>query len=194
MSLPPEGSAVQRIIDTRKGFTLVEIIVVMVLVSIAGSLAGLGFSRVAQGIVFTQKNAATVQKGQVTLTKLVREFNNISAVDPAMTTDSMITFTSVKMESGNLAYRKHTVKRSPDTQVLTYITYDGAGAVVTDDVLTDQVSDFTLKYYGYSVSSTAQTTWQPSSRVIEVTLKLKGPDDAQSEFTARVRPRNVERK
>ena len=59
-----------------------------------------------------------------------------------------------------------------------------------DDILTDQVSGFELKYYD-NYDSTGETTWQPSRRIIEITLKLKGADDVISEFKARVKPRNA---
>ena len=193
MSLPRNRLTIHCIINKQKGFTLLEIIVVMILVSIVVSVAGLGIVRVVQGMVFTKTNAATTQKGQIVMTKLIKEFNNISAVD-ATASDAehtMITFTSVKKESSELAYRKHTVQWLRNGNVVTYITYDTDDSSV-EDVLTDQVSDFTLQYL--DIYNSASSTWKPSSRIIEITLKLTGANDVPSVFTARVRPRNVERR
>ncbi len=181
--------------DNKNGFTLVEIIIAMVLVSILAAVAAsIGLPRVTQGVVFTKMNAATTQKGQIAITKLVKEFNNISAVDAGATDGSMITFTSVKKENGALAYYQRRIKWYPNEKVVTYSTYSADGTTSVEDVMIDQVSGFTLNYYGFSKYSAPQTVWQSSSRVIEIALKLTGASDVQSEFTARVRPRNVERK
>lgn len=166
----------KRIINTKKGFSLLEMIVVLLLVGIMAALAGVGYVQVVRGMLFTKMNAATIQKGEITITKLVKEFNNIniSSIDPGTTNATSITFTSVKDgEPSSL----HTVALLGST-----VTFDG-------DTLTDQVSDFSLKYYD-NFDSTGETTWQSSRRIIEITLKLKGADDVISEFTARVKPRN----
>ncbi|HEX2958621.1 MAG TPA: prepilin-type N-terminal cleavage/methylation domain-containing protein [Chitinispirillaceae bacterium] len=162
------------IIDNNKGLTLMEVIAVMVLVGILTAAVGTGLVQVVQGMIFSKMNAVTIQKGQIAMTKLVKEFTNIniSAITTADATS--ITFASVKNgESG-----AHTVTLSGST-----ITFDG-------DVLTDQVDSFILRYYD-NYDSTAQTTWQSSRRIIEITLRLKGADDVVTEFTERVKPRNL---
>ncbi len=180
---------------SRKGFTLLEVILAMVLVGIIAAVAAsIGLPRVMQGVIFTKMNANTTQKGQIAITKLVKEFNNISAVDGAATDGSMITFTAVKKQGGALVYYKYRVKWYPEEKVVKYTSYNEDGSIKDEDVLTDQVSGFTLNYYGYNIYSTPQTTWQSSSRVIEITLTLTGANDVPSEFTARIRPRNVERR
>lgn len=167
------------IINTKNGFSLIEIIVVMLLVGVMAALAGVGYVQVVRGMLFTKMNAATIQKGELAMTKLVKEFNNtsLSSVKPAATNETAITFSSVK----NSILSSHTVKLSGST-----VTFD-------EDILTDQVSDFSLKYYDNFDSTsetTCGTTWQSSRRIIEITLKLKGADDVVSEFKARVKPRN----
>lgn len=168
------------IINTKNGFSLIEIIVVMLLVGVMAALAGVGYVQVVRGMLFTKMNAATIQKGELAMTKLVKEFNNISvsSVDPAATNETSITFTSVKDADTSPS---HTVALSGST-----ITFDG-------DILTNQVSDFSLKYYDNFDSTsetTCGTTWQSSRRIIEITLKLIGADDVISEFKSRVKPRN----
>jgi len=120
-------------ISTKKGFSLLEMIVVMLLVGIMAALAGVGYVQVVRGMLFTKMNAATIQKGEITITKLVKEFNNIniSSIDPGTTNATSITFISVK----DIGPSSHTVALSGDM-----VLFDG-------DILTDQVSDFSLKYY-----------------------------------------------
>ena len=162
-------------LDNKKGFSLLEIIVVMLLVGIMGALASVGYVQVVKGMVFTKMNAATIQKGQITITKLVKEFTNINVSSITTAGPASITFTTVK---NGITTPNTTVTISGST-----VTYGG-------DVLTDQVSGFTLKYYD-NYDSTAQTTWQSSRRIIEITLKLTGADGVESEFKARVKPRNL---
>jgi len=169
-----KGLNMKCIIDSEKGFTLMEVIVVMILVSIIAVAAGTGLVQVVQGMVFTKMNAVTIQKGQIAMTKLVKEFNNINISAITAADDKSITFTSVK----NGVSSPHTVTLAGST-----ITFDG-------DVLTDQVNSFTLKYYD-NYDSTGQTTWQSSRRIIEITLGLKGADDVVSQLQERVKPRNL---
>jgi prepilin-type N-terminal cleavage/methylation domain-containing protein len=166
-------------ISTKKGFSVLEMIVVMLLVGSMAALAGVGYVQVVRGMLFTKMDAATIQKGELAITKLIKEFNNIniSSIDPGTTNATSITFISVK----DIGPSSHTVALSGDT-----VIFDG-------DILTDQVSDFSMKYYD-NFDSTSETTygttWQSSRRIIEITLKLKGADDVISEFKARVKPRN----
>jgi len=164
------------IIDTKKGFTLLEVIVVLILAGITAAVAGMGLVQVVQGMVFTKMNAVTIQKGQIAMAKLVKEFSNISAVtsDSAKTNDKSIEFTSVK----NSVSDSHMVAFSGSK-----ITFDG-------DDLTDQVNNFTLYYYD-NYDSAGRITWQSSRRIIEITLGLKGANNVISEFKERVKPRNL---
>ncbi len=173
-----------RSIGGNKGFTLIEMIVVLILVGIIAAAAGLGMVQAVQGMVFTKMNAVTVQKGQLAMTKLVKEFNNISAVDPdpANTNASKITFTSYKAGvSGS-----HTAGFAGSA-----VTFGPNLALNANDIMTDQVSSFTLNYYD-SYDSVGATTWQSSRRIIEITLRLTGAGNVVSEFKERVTPRNLQ--
>ncbi len=163
-----------------KGFSLIEMIAVLILVGIIASTAGLGMVQAVQGMIFAKMNAATVQKGQIAMTKLVKEFNNISAVDQANTNGTSITFTSYKDGVSD----SHTVARSGNT-----LTFDG-------DPLTDQGSGFTLNYYNNFNDAAPflydPATWGSARRIIEITLQLSGAGNAISEFKERVTPRNLQ--
>ncbi|MEN6488257.1 MAG: prepilin-type N-terminal cleavage/methylation domain-containing protein [Smithella sp.] len=158
-----------------KGFTLLEVIIVMILSGIIAAAVFIGYVQVVKGMFFTKMNAATIQKGQITITKLVKEFSNIKINSISAASDTSITFTTVKNGV-----------TSPNTTV----TVSGSTITFGGDVLTDQVSSFSLKYYD-NYDSAGQTTWQSSRRIIEITLKLTGADGVISEFKARVRPRNL---
>jgi prepilin-type N-terminal cleavage/methylation domain-containing protein len=164
----------KKIINKQKGFTLIEIIFVLIIVGIMLAVGGLGLVQVVKGMIFTKMNAATTQKGQIAMTKLVKEFSNINISSITAANATSISFTSTKNDVNS----SHTVMLSGST-----ITFDG-------DIVTDHVSSFTLNYYD-NYDSAAQTTWQSSRRIIEITLKLTGADDVKSEFKERVKPRNL---
>ncbi|MDP2645544.1 MAG: hypothetical protein Q8P24_11450 [Desulfobacterales bacterium] len=155
------------------GFTLVEITAVLMITGIVALAAGTGAVKVVEAMVFTRINATTIQKAQFAMKKLAKEFNNISAVNAA--TANSLTFTSYHAGiSGS-----YTVALSGGT-----VTFAG-------DTLTDQVSAFALSYYD-TYDGTAQTTWQPSRRIIGIDLSLTGANNVVSQFQARVAPRNLQ--
>jgi prepilin-type N-terminal cleavage/methylation domain-containing protein len=57
----------------QKGFTLIEVIVVLILVGILGALAGLGIVSAVQGYMFSKENAAISEKAQLAIARINRE-------------------------------------------------------------------------------------------------------------------------
>lgn len=156
-----------------KGFTLIEIIVTLLIVGIISAIAGLWMVQTVEGFVFARQNAETLQKGQMAITRLIREINVMGPVSSG--TASAITFTS---------YRGG----SPSSSAIAL----NAGTVTLDgEVLVDSVSNFVLGYYDKYDDVTPKTTWTPSvSSMIEITLTLGGAGGTPMVFTARVSPRN----
>ena len=149
-------------INTKNGFSLMEIIVVMLLVGVMAAVAGIGYVQVVRGMLFTKMNAATIQKGELAMTRLVKEFNNMSITSVTAADATSITFSFVKVDVvTNLpvpSSRTVEFNRTGST-----ITYDGV------DILADQVSEFGLKYYD-NYDTVGQTTWQSSRRSFEISL------------------------
>lgn len=156
----------------QKGFSLIEVIVSILLLGMIAVFAGMGITALMDSFMLTRMNAETTQKGQVAMTRMVKEFTVMSAVTAATATS--ITFTSYKQGV-----------MSPHTLAWTgsVVTYDG-------DVLVDNVNAFELGYYN-SHAGPQFSTWLPARKQIGITLRLTGANNHIIEFTDRVVPRNL---
>ncbi len=150
-----------------RGFTLIEVIASLVLVGIIGAIAGMLLVQISKGFVFSKKTATTAQKGQITISRLVKEFSAITSISSGTATS--ITFTR-------------------DPGVTHTISWAGANnpLLISTDILTDNVNSFNLEYYDSYNDPSPSTAYLPSTAMIEITLELKGADDIPSEFVNRV--------
>lgn len=57
----------------QKGFTLIEMIAILILVGVMASLAGLGIITAVQGYIFSKDNAAVSEKAQLAIFRINRE-------------------------------------------------------------------------------------------------------------------------
>jgi prepilin-type N-terminal cleavage/methylation domain-containing protein len=167
------------------GFTLIEVIAVLVLVGIISAVAGMGIVRGVEGYLFAQSNTETTQKAQLALARMTRELMELSTID-ATSSGTAIIFST---PSGD-----KTIALAGST-----ITLDG-------DVLTDSVKSadgFTVSYCeSGSVLSCTVPPDPPSAAVIadpkllariDIILRLIRPDVAIGylEFTTSVVPRQT---
>ena len=166
-----------------KGFTLIEVIVTLILVGITAALAGMWIVSVANGYIFARMNAGTVQKGQLAITRLTKEFSALQSVTATASAPTSITFN--RADPGNPSGIPVTVSQSGNTLQL---NVNNAG----NSILMDNVAGFTLRYCSTPGSTTCpDQTWSSSSRIIEITLTVAGADNVPSTFTIRATPRNL---
>ena len=57
-----------------------EVVLSLILASIIGTIAGLGLVQFTKGFIFAKRNTVTAQKGQITLSRLIKEFGAITSI------------------------------------------------------------------------------------------------------------------
>lgn len=164
----------------KKGFTLIEIVVTLVIVGVTAALAGMWIVNLANGYIFAIQNANTVQKGQLAITRIAKEFNALQSV----TSSSATSITFNRADSSN-----------PSGIPIT-ISKNGINLELNGHILTDSVSAFTLEYCNDNLTSpTCFSSWSTTptnpTRIIKITLTLTGANNTPSTFTIRSAPRNV---
>ena len=157
-------------IPDKTGFTLVELVTVILIAAILSTIAGMGLVQIANGYVFARENAAAAQKAQVALARLVRELSSIKAITSAT--------------AASLTYqRENDATHLIETHILSWagadqpITLDG-------DALVDKVNSFGLTYHNtYPAIASAYSS---ATSVIEFSFTLKGYNDTPLTFVERV--------
>ena len=156
-----------------KGFTLIEIVLVLVLAGIIGTIGGLGLVQFSKGFIFAKKTSTTAQKGQIAMARLIREFGAITSI-PSTPVPSEFSIT-------------YSRNPSDPTDTHTISSVAGNNPVTLDgDVLIDQVNAFRLDYYNAYNDTSSPATYSPSTTMIQITLELVGADNVISQFVSRV--------
>lgn len=169
-----------RIKLNEKGFTLIEIIVTLVIVGFTAALAGMWIVNLANGYIFAIQNANTVQKGQLAITRIAKEFNALQSV----TSSSATSITFNRIDAGNPSGIPITLSQNGNTLQL------------NGHILTDRVSAFNLEYCNDNLTSpnclsSWSTTPSDPTRIIKITLTLTAANNTPSTFTIRATPRNI---
>ncbi len=162
------------------GFTLIEMILVIVILGIIVIIAGVGIVNVTNGLLLTNQTALTVLKAQAAMTRIQKEMYILNSV--ATGNSNSITFTNDK-GGGSATY---TLSQSGNSIILS----DANG---NNDTLIDSVvaSTFSLTYNN-TYNGTPGSTFIPSTtKIINVSFTLSGYGGAQSTFNMRIRPRSL---
>lgn len=158
-----------------KGFTLIEMIASLLLMGIIGAIAGLGMVQIIDGFLFSKDNAETVQKSQLVMARLAKEFQNITSIS------------AIPAPSGlSLTYSRNRLDPT-DTHTL---SYDPAADTLKldGDLLISEVSRFQLRYYPHYYHNTTNHSgeYSPECRIIEIQLELSGAGGTVVNFENRL--------
>jgi prepilin-type N-terminal cleavage/methylation domain-containing protein len=149
----------------KNGFTMIELITAIVIISIISVMAGMGLVQIANGYLLAKKSTVAAQQAQIALARLSKELSAIETISAA-------TATSLVYKRAGVA---HTLAWTAADQLLT----------LDDDTLIDKVQAFSLTYHN-RYSDTAAASYSGATEVIELTFQLKGYGDIPLIFVKRV--------
>ncbi len=160
------------------GFTLIEVTMSIVVMSIIAVLAGMGLYQISKGYVLSKDNATAAQQGQVAITRIRKEIGAIQSITCGA--EKIITYTSTRDSGKNAtlyASTDNAVRLIMDQKNLTCADPGAEG-----DKLIENVDTFELNYcrdaancstiYGASGYTSKTVT------SVKIVLNIKGYEDA----------------
>lgn len=135
-------------INTKSGFTLIEVIAAMMIVGVIGGFSLLFLMNSAIGFVTAQQNAILVQKARLTMARLaaefVREMKSIDSFSPGGTQKSYVKtiYQYLPQKDRQIAL----VGTGARKKIILLDTQVDAPAETDDEVLVDNVSNFYLVF------------------------------------------------
>lgn len=152
----------------KMGFTLIEVIMSIVILSIISAIAGMGFVSMINGYVLAKKNADTVQNAEIITARLAKELSSTTSITSGNQTSLTLLSKSVD-QTLVLSWDSGTQKLSLGT-----------------DVLANQVASFNLKYLEKYDGADGESYLPASTALIKITLSLTGADNVATIFEERV--------
>ena len=162
------------------GFTLIEIVTSIVVISIITVVAGMGFVQIAKGYVLSRKNATVAQQGQITAAILKKELSASSSITCGVS--NIITY-KIKRDVSVDTTTIYWAGGSNPLRLRTGSTCLDCTSCTGGDILSENVDTFTLSYCTTiaNCSSTFPNSPNYTSAtvsLVKVILKLKGYKDA----------------
>ena len=171
-----QNNKVKRKRFRQNGFTLIEVIVSILIIGILTTFVGTGIARIIEGYHFSRDNADTAMKGQLAVSRMVKELRSIDGL--TVGTKTSITY-SYNRDGVSVAGRTLSWAGSATDPLL-----------LGGNLLVDNVNDFELTYHtGYN--DPGDNLWNGTEDMIGISLKLKGASDQVSSFSTRLMPRNL---
>ena len=158
----------------KRGFSLIELVAVLLLVGVLATAATVSLLPVAEGLMQVRLNATTMQKSRLAYARLTRELTTITNVAAGGV--------------HSLQYVFLDPARTPHARTLTWGGNSGDPLLLNGVPLTDDVADFQLHYYHLPDDGSYSTIWSTNSRIIEVILQSQGTGDL---LATRLVPRNI---
>ena len=152
--------------NRQKGFTLIEMIAVLLILGIIAAFTGLGIVSAVQGYMFARDNAAVSEKAQLALERINRELLECYTCSGANGTNVLVPFSN---PLGQRTIQWSGVANDP------IVILDGTDP----DILLDNVALFTMRYnLDKSITVTIRSSTKPGGVTV--------PD-----FVTKVYPRNT---
>uniref|UniRef100_B8DPT2 Prepilin-type N-terminal cleavage/methylation domain-containing protein n=1 Tax=Nitratidesulfovibrio vulgaris (strain DSM 19637 / Miyazaki F) TaxID=883 RepID=B8DPT2_NITV9 len=172
-----------------KGFTLIEVTVVLVLAGLLAAVAGVGIVTGARSFVTAREASDLAQEAQLAMDRLTREI--VELVDiPANSSSTLLVLRNVGAQG--TAQFNRSIQYVANAQAIRIA--DGTGGATNGDTLIDNVTAFSLTYWQEDTSTTswASTNDARLLSAIDVNFTLTAPGGTTRQFVNRIVPRNNE--
>lgn len=190
------GISKQKVIASEKGFTLIEVIAVLLIVGIMATLGGMGIVQAVKGYMTVKENAAITQKAQLAMSRITREIQEMMSIAPGTAGGQSeilrMVGTANCLSSGDCVRsigRPASGSASAVRNSLRIIF--GNGALPSGDILIDNVTGFQFTYYSGNVIS---NSWAPGDDIhlsgIGVNMTVTNTNGQPLHFRSLVNPRN----
>lgn len=173
----------QRKRGKRTGFTLIELISVLVLTGIIGGFSSLFLTTGVQSFIFAKNNADSSLKIAVALQRIDLEFRNMSAINTAQTNATQIGYTSnVFSNNRQLIYNAAT------SMLLLTVQDNGGNTIINQAPLLDNVTNFQITVQRQDLDRTTNTPEEVVSVSYSINQLVNG---VTLNFTKQIRPRTI---
>jgi prepilin-type N-terminal cleavage/methylation domain-containing protein len=167
------------------GFTLIEVIVTLLLVSILAAMGGSGIVMGIEGYLFARTNTELSQKSQLALARMTLELGHLSTLDSSSTDDSIVFTTSPDNKTIILNLKGSTIELDEDG--------DGVGDVLSDSV--HGTDGFFVEYIDTDGNAQTPSSFADPKDLARIDLRIRlSHSDVPSgylEFSTSVVPRNT---
>jgi len=165
------------------GFTLIEVIAVLILAGVLAAAAGVGIVTGVEGYIFVKETTRLEQTAQLAMERMRRELVQIKTVTAVTESSIKFTIPSKATPSGSRG-----IGKSGDAVKISVGLTDWESG----DTLVGGVNSFTLTFYKEGGLWTISDDDQDLSKIkIELDLDHSIKDVDPLKFTAYVNPRNV---
>jgi len=178
----------RKVIESKKGFTLIEVIAVLLIVGVMAALGGLGMVQAVKGYLTVKQNAAITQKAQLAMSRITKEIIEMVNV-PSAASSTVLPITNC---SANVC-EVRTVGLDSGAVKIAF----GSNTLANGDTLMDNVRNFTLRYCSGSItgaSACSLTSWPSGDDIhlsaVDVSLTIANPNGGNLTFLNRISPRN----
>jgi prepilin-type N-terminal cleavage/methylation domain-containing protein len=163
--------------NTNMGFTILEMVVSLAIMSILAAVIVTGIVQAVNGFIFVTGTQAVVENAELAMLRLTKEL--------AVTQKSTITGNAASLTFSSL----HTGANATYTALLS-----NSQLILRDNnnnnyVLANNISALSFAYYD-SYNGTPNTTWAATRRIVHISITVSGPNNALLIFSTSIAPRN----